>query len=84
VCFLDVSSEEAAKRGGFGDERYERKEFQEKVRINYDRLMDGDPTWKRINTDGLTLDQVSFSGPFVLGANQDDPDWQISTNWMIV
>jgi hypothetical protein len=25
---LDVSSEEASKRGGFGTERYEKKEFQ--------------------------------------------------------
>ena len=58
VCFLDVSSEEAAKRGGYGAERYENKEFQDKVRINYDCLMQGDPTWKTVNTDGLSLDQV--------------------------
>ena len=31
VCFLDVSSEEASKRGGFGTERYEKKEFQANV-----------------------------------------------------
>ena len=53
-----MSSEEAAKRGGYGAERYENKEFQDKVRINYDRLMQGDPTWKTVNTDGLSLDQV--------------------------
>ena len=28
VYFLDVSPEEAAKRGGFGEERYEKAEFQ--------------------------------------------------------
>ena len=28
VCLLDVSGEEAKKRGGYGDERYEREEFQ--------------------------------------------------------
>ena len=28
VFFLDVSGEEAQKRGGYGEERYERKEFQ--------------------------------------------------------
>ena len=55
---MDVSSGEAAKRGGFGAERYENKEFQDKVRINYDLLMKDDPTWKSINTDGLDLDQV--------------------------
>ena len=28
VFFLDVSGEEAQRRGGYGEERYERKEFQ--------------------------------------------------------
>jgi dTMP kinase len=33
VClFLDVSAEDAAKRGGFGEERYEKQEFQDRVR----------------------------------------------------
>jgi dTMP kinase len=58
VCFLDVSAEEAAKRGGFGAERYENKDFQDKVRVNYDRIMQGDPTWKRVDTDAKSLDQV--------------------------
>ena len=36
VClFLDLSSEEAAKRGGFGSERYEREELQARVRDLY-------------------------------------------------
>jgi len=33
VCvYLTISPEEAAKRGGFGEERYEKKEMQERVR----------------------------------------------------
>lgn len=33
VClFLDISSEDAAKRGGFGEERYETKKIQDRVR----------------------------------------------------
>ena len=28
VCFLDVSPEEARKRGGFGEEKYEESGFQ--------------------------------------------------------
>ena len=28
VCFLDVSPEEAEKRGGYGKERYEQADFQ--------------------------------------------------------
>lgn len=32
VLFLDISTEDAAKRGGYGDERYEKVEMQTKVR----------------------------------------------------
>jgi dTMP kinase len=60
VCFLDVSSEEASKRGGFGEERYEKQDFQEKVRKNYNELMLQDNTWKVVNTDGKTPDQVDL------------------------
>lgn len=56
VCFLDVSPEEAMKRGGFGQERYEKIDFQAKVRRNYDSLMD--ERWEVIDTDDKTLDDV--------------------------
>ncbi|KAH8805743.1 thymidylate kinase-domain-containing protein [Xylogone sp. PMI_703] len=32
VVFLDLDSEEAEKRGGYGDEKYEKKEMQKRVR----------------------------------------------------
>lgn len=38
VMFLKVSSEEMAKRSGFGDERYENIEFQNKVDANYEKF----------------------------------------------
>ncbi len=56
VCYLDVSPDEAVKRGGFGEERYEKRDFQERVRSNYRQLMD--ETWRVVDTDGKTLDQV--------------------------
>jgi len=56
VFFLDVSGEEAQKRGGYGEERYERKEFQGKVRQNYEKLIDS--YWKIIHTDSKTQDEV--------------------------
>jgi dTMP kinase len=56
VCFLDVSPQEAAKRGGFGNERYETQEFQAKVRTNYNHLMEDN--WNVVDTDNLTLDEV--------------------------
>ena len=56
VCFLDVSPEEASKRGNYGNEKYEKVEFQAKVRDNYKKLEEDN--WEVIITDGKTLDQV--------------------------
>jgi len=36
--FLDVSAEEAAKRGGFGTERYEKEEMQARVRSLFGQM----------------------------------------------
>ncbi|KAG9284144.1 hypothetical protein G9A89_022918 [Geosiphon pyriformis] len=44
VFFMDLSSEEAMKRSGFGEERYEKQAFQEKVRTMFMKLQD--PSWK--------------------------------------
>jgi dTMP kinase len=38
VLFLDLSSAEAAKRGGYGEERYETQQMQAKVRALFDEL----------------------------------------------
>ena len=40
VIFLTLKGEEAEKRGGFGDERYEKTEMQEKVRDMFKLLSD--------------------------------------------
>ncbi len=39
VVFLDISSEKAQERGGFGDEKYETKQMQERVRTLFTELM---------------------------------------------
>lgn len=44
VLFLDLSIDEAEKRGGFGVERYETRELQTKVRDKFMALKD--PSWK--------------------------------------
>jgi dTMP kinase len=44
VLFLDLDIEEAEKRGGFGMERYEKKELQVKVRGEFSKLQDD--KWK--------------------------------------
>ncbi|ORX52600.1 hypothetical protein BCR36DRAFT_324539 [Piromyces finnis] len=47
VLFLDLSVEDAAKRGEYGKERYEKKAFQQKVRDNYHQLIEDN--WKVID-----------------------------------
>lgn len=37
--FLDISAEDAAKRGGYGTEKYEKKEMQDRVRDLFETLM---------------------------------------------
>ncbi|CAE7879134.1 DTYMK [Symbiodinium sp. KB8] len=47
VFFLDLPSEVAAKRAEFGKERYEKVEFQEKVKKNFMKLKDDN--WKIVD-----------------------------------
>ena len=49
VIYLDLSAEEAKKRGGYGRERYENAEFQDKVRRLYDHLSMASPLWKTLD-----------------------------------
>ncbi|KAI2476614.1 Thymidylate kinase [Pyrenophora tritici-repentis] len=37
--FLDISAEDAAKRGGYGAEKYEKKDMQDRVRVLFETLM---------------------------------------------
>lgn len=39
AVFLDISAEDAAKRGGYGTEKYEKKEMQDRVRELFETLM---------------------------------------------
>lgn len=40
VLFLDLAIDEAERRGGFGEERYEKRELQIKVRNEFRKLKD--------------------------------------------
>jgi dTMP kinase len=42
IIFLDLPVIDAVQRGGFGTERYEKLETQEKVHQNFTRLIEGD------------------------------------------
>lgn len=50
VLYLTLSTEAAAKRGGFGGERYEQTAFQKTVAENFERLTEKD-YWKVIDAD---------------------------------
>lgn len=45
VLFIDLSPEAAAERAGYGEERYEKVDFQIKVRKMFDQLSNP-ATWK--------------------------------------
>ncbi|XP_030950507.1 uncharacterized protein LOC115974340 isoform X2 [Quercus lobata] len=47
VFYLDIQPEKAAERGGYGDEKYERLEFQRKVSQCYQVLHDA--SWKIVD-----------------------------------
>ncbi|KAL6521810.1 dTMP kinase [Orobanche gracilis] len=55
VVYLDISPENAAERGGYGGERYEKLEFQKKVARSYKTLRDH--TWKIVDAT-LPIEEV--------------------------
>ncbi|GAX21444.1 dTMP kinase [Fistulifera solaris] len=59
VIFLDMSTEQAEERGGYGQERYEKREMQQRVRQRFQELsqLDDGVQWKFVNA-AQTMDQV--------------------------
>lgn len=55
VLFLDLAIDEAERRGGFGEERYEKRELQIKVRNEFRKLKDD--YWKFIDAS-QTMEKV--------------------------
>ena len=61
MIFLSLSSEAAALRGGYGEERYEKEEMQRRVRGVFTQLQQDpkDPgDWRVIDASG-TMEEVS-------------------------
>lgn len=57
--FLDISAEDAAKRGGFGTEKYERKDMQDRVRELFNTLIQKEGSdFVRINA-GASVEEVA-------------------------
>lgn len=60
--FLDISAEDAAKRGGYGTEKYEKKEMQDRVRELFKTLMESKERDDFILVDaGRSLEEVQTS-----------------------
>ncbi|CAI8604146.1 unnamed protein product [Vicia faba] len=62
VAYLDISPDKAAERGGYGDERYEKLEFQKKVAEHYKVLHDASWTvvdaWQPIEDVEKQLQEI--------------------------
>ena len=58
VLFLSVSPEVAASRGEFGLERYEKREFQAKVKTHFLSFLQTEKNWKKIDAD-KSMNEVS-------------------------
>jgi len=79
VCFLDVSEEVAKSRADFGGERYEKTEFQKRVRENYSKLSDN--TWKFVNAD-KSLEQVHTDLYNIILEEIKKPKVDVGKLWM--
>jgi dTMP kinase len=61
VLFLDISKEAAASRGGFGQERYETTEIQERVRQAFNQLrLQAEQPPAAADADGKQQQQAAF------------------------
>ncbi|KAG4424343.1 hypothetical protein IFR04_002584 [Cadophora malorum] len=60
VVFLDLEAEEAEKRGGYGEEKYEKREMQLRVRELFRSLkeVDGDEREMKVVDAGATVEVV--------------------------
>ncbi|EAL62422.1 thymidylate kinase [Dictyostelium discoideum AX4] len=57
IFYLSMSSEDATKRGEYGGERYEKLEFQKKIKQIYEEKL-VDDQWKIINAN-RSIDEIS-------------------------
>lgn len=58
--FLDIAAEDAAKRGGYGSEKYEKKEMQDRVRELFETMMGRGEGEEFVRVDaGKALDEVA-------------------------
>lgn len=62
VVFLNLSAEDAEKRGGYGEEKYEKKEMQQRVRklfLDLEHVRHDEAVDMRVIDAGRSLDEVA-------------------------
>ncbi|KAK9894122.1 Deoxythymidylate kinase [Cystobasidium minutum MCA 4210] len=84
VIFLSVSAEVASSRGGFGEERYEKNEIQEKVRELFRRLGSdvGSQTWKEIDAGGSIEDVEGQISKLAVEVCRNDALGDVKKLWL--
>lgn len=59
VIYLELGRDFQHQRVGFGEERFETKELQDLVRLQYEQVMDiSKETWLKVDVDNKSPDQV--------------------------
>lgn len=79
VLYLNLSLEEAAKRGSFGEERYEQTDFQREVAKNYEVLKKQD--WKVIDASKSVEDLHEELKSVVKNIIEESKGKSIGTLW---
>lgn len=87
ILFIDLPSEVAQSRTGYGEERYEKVEFQAKVRKNFNSLMQSKGQaeggkWKIVDGN-RTPDEIFVTVQDILSSEllQKDPQPISTINW---
>ncbi|XP_064614850.1 thymidylate kinase-like [Liolophura sinensis] len=79
VIYLTLNQQEAARRGGFGTERYEQAEFQKKVAENFETIREKD--WKVIDAD-KSIEDLHAEIKSLVKKTMNDVHWEeIRTLW---
>lgn len=80
VVYLTLTAEAMARRGGFGDERYERTEIQKNVKKMYERMIER-PLWEVIDADKSEEELSDELENLVLEKINQIGDAPLSTLW---
>jgi len=58
VFFMNASPDTLSARGGYGEERYEKLDFQKKVYEQFLKISEHEKAWKSIEAGEKTIDEL--------------------------